>query len=159
MKTVYLDLDGVMADFDAAFPARFGVSHIEMEKKEMWRHIATDPQFFRNLPPMPGALEAWGSWLQWHNPIILTACSVSHFESVAQQKREWVRHHLGRGVQMVPVTSGEFKPLVMREVGDILIDDWSKNTNAWAAAGGTAIKHEHDWAATEREFREVFFRV
>lgn len=115
MKTFYLDLDGVMADFDKAFPERFGVSHIDMEKKVMWKHIEKDPEFFVNLPPMEGALEAWGSWMHWMNPIILTACSVSHFESVAKQKREWVRKHLGRGVQMIPVTDGKLKPLAMRE--------------------------------------------
>lgn len=159
MKQLYLDLDGVMADFDAYFPERFGVSHIDMPKKEMWKYIASDPSFFYDLPPMPGALEAWGSWIKWYSPIILTAASASHYKSVAAQKREWVRKHLGRGVQVVPVHDGLEKPLVMRERGDILIDDWSKNIDAWNAAGGLGIKHEHNWEETHKNFWRTMHNV
>jgi len=159
MTQLYLDLDGVMADFDRAFPATFGISHIGMPKKEMWRYISTKEDFFATLPPMDGALEAWGSWIKWYEPIVLTSAGSSHFEEIALQKREWVRKHLGRGVQVVPVQDGLHKPLVMREQGDILIDDWSKNTDAWNVAGGIAIKHEHDWADTYQRFRGAFYNV
>lgn len=155
MKQVYLDLDGVMADFDKHFEDTFGMPAEQPTKPEMWRMIKEKPNFFSTIPPAPGALDAWGSWLQWYNPIILTSCGSSNFEHVAVQKREWVRKNLGRGVHMVPVQDGLHKPLVMREAGDILIDDWGKNTQAWDLAGGKAVKHEHNWEETHVKFIEA----
>ena len=35
-RTIYVDLDGVMADFDAAFPALFGLDHRLLADDEMW---------------------------------------------------------------------------------------------------------------------------
>lgn len=36
---------------------------------------------------------------------------------------------------------GRHKPLFMHANGDVLIDDFEKNTQAWQAAGGVAILH------------------
>lgn len=154
---LYLDLDGVMADFDGAFPAVFGVSHIDMPKKEMWRYIATKPRFFADLPPMPGAMEAWAFWLRWYNPIVLTSAGESHYDEIAPQKRDWVERFLGPDVPVIVVRDGIDKPLHMASAGDILIDDWSKNTNAWNEHGGRAVKHEGDWGQTYKSFREAFY--
>ncbi|WP_251275596.1 hypothetical protein, partial [Enterobacter hormaechei] len=46
-RTIYVDLDGVMADFDAAFPALFGLDHRLLADDEMWGHINNHPSFFR----------------------------------------------------------------------------------------------------------------
>lgn len=152
MKQLYLDLDGVMADFDQHFFDTFGQRSSAVTKKEMWSLIYDTPNFFSTIPPMEGALEAWGSWLHWYEPIVLTSAGSSNYSHVAVQKREWVRKHLGRGVQVVPVADGLHKPLVMRDAGDILIDDWGKNVEAWELAGGKGIKHEHDWGLTHQAF-------
>lgn len=157
MKNLYLDLDGVMADFDRAFPETFGVSHVDMPKPEMWRYISTKPRFFADLPPMPGAMEAWAFWLRWYNPTVLTSAGESHYDEIAPQKRDWVARFLGDDVPVIVVRDGIDKPKHMLREGDILIDDWSKNTNAWNAAGGVAVKHEGDWGATYKNFREAFY--
>lgn len=136
---IFLDLDGVLADFDGHFMPTFGCDHLTMEAREMWEHIDDHGNYFRELPPCTGAIEFYreveGLW-----PVILTALPRTGFESVARQKREWVREHLGNGVIVLPVQSGT-KPLFMQHPGDILIDDWVKNTTAWELAGGRAILH------------------
>lgn len=147
MRKIFLDLDGVMADFDRAFPERFGISHIDMPKKEMWKYVNSVEDFFSTLPPCHGALENWHGWLKEFNPIILTACPSSNYEHVAMHKRRWVRQWLGPQVLVLPVNGSESKPLFMHAPGDILIDDWGKNCRAWEEAGGIAVKHE-DWADT-----------
>lgn len=156
MKQLYLDLDGVMADFDGHFAQQFGVASDAVTKKEMWRLIHGTPNFFSTIPPMDGAMDAWEGWLQRYNPIILTSCGSSNFEHVAVQKREWVRRNLGPNIQIIPVADGLHKPLAMRSPGDILIDDWGKNIEAWQIAGGVPIKHEHDWLATEYNVIRAF---
>jgi 5'(3')-deoxyribonucleotidase len=139
---LYLDLDGVMADFDAHFPAMFGVDHKSMLDDDMWSQINSHPSYFRDMPVCPGALNFFKS-IEALNPIVLTACPRTNYAHAAQQKREWVREHLGRHVHVLPVIGGTSKPLFMHAAGDILIDDFERNTTAWAKAGGVAILHRN----------------
>lgn len=145
--TLYVDLDGVMADFDGAFPSVFGLDHRSLADEEMWGHINSHVSFFRDLPPMAGAIDFFRS-IEHLNPVILTACPKSNYAHVAAQKRAWVREHLSQTCLVLPVMGGRHKPLFMHQPGDILIDDWGKNCEAWTEAGGVAIKHEGDWADT-----------
>lgn len=137
---LYLDLDGVMADFDGSFPRVFGLDHRDMADDAMWKIINTHPTFFRELPPMAGAID-FMDWVRPLQPIVLTACPKSNYAHVASQKRDWVRAHLGADVTVLPVWGGASKPLFMHAPGDVLIDDYRRNTEAWEAAGGIAILH------------------
>ena len=157
LPRLYLDLDGVMADFDGAFPAVFGLDHRSLADEEMWARINCHASFFRDLPLMPGALEFYDSIMHL-NPTILTACPKTNYAHVAGQKRAWVQHHLGRDVTVLPVLGGYNKPLFMHSPGDILIDDWGKNCDAWRKAGGVAIKHEGDFAVTATALKQAIFK-
>lgn len=137
---LYLDLDGVMADFDAHFPAVFGLDHRGMADDAMWATINAHPSYFRDMPPCPGAIEFFGE-IKHLEPIILTACPRTNYANAAMQKRAWVREHLSSTITILPVMGGRNKPLFMHASGDILIDDFEKNTKAWAEAGGVPILH------------------
>lgn len=147
-RTLYLDMDGVMADFDGAFPAVFGLDHRSLADDDMWGHINAHPSFFRDLPPMPGALHFFES-IRWLQPVMLTACPKTNYAHVAAQKRAWAREHLCPHITVLPVMGGRNKALFMHNPGDILIDDFGKNCDAWREAGGVAIKHEGDWGRTK----------
>lgn len=153
-QTVYLDLDGVMADFDQAFPSIFGLDHRTLADDAMWAMINSHPSFFRDLAPMPGALSFFRS-IEHLNPVILTACPKSNYPHVAGQKRAWVREHLSATCTVLPVMGGRHKALFMHRAGDVLIDDMPKNCAAWSDAGGTAILHEGDWTATSASLRQA----
>lgn len=140
MTRIYLDLDGVMADFDAHFPATFGLDHRSMADGAMWEKINAHPSFFYDLPPCPGALEFFREVLHLQ-PIVLTACPRTNYQNAARQKRKWVREHLSPEITVLPVMGGHNKPLFMHRAGDILIDDFVKNADAWDASGGRAILH------------------
>lgn len=157
-KTLFLDLDGVMADFDGEFPRVFGLDHRDLADDEMWAKINSHPNFFRSLPPMAGALDFFGS-VKYFNPVILTACPKSNYAHVAAQKRAWVREHLSPNCVVLPVLGGHNKPLFMHRPGDILIDDFGKNCVAWREHGGVAIKHEGDWKQTKRALIDAFMGV
>lgn len=144
---IYLDQDGVMADFDGAFPAVFGLDHRSMADDAMWERINGHATFFLDLPPMPGAVAFFRS-IEHLGPTILTACPKSNYAHVAGQKRAWIRKHLSATVPVLPVLGGRHKPLFMHAPGDILVDDWGKNIAAWQEAGGVGIKHEGDWTQT-----------
>jgi 5'-nucleotidase len=153
MKRVYLDLDGVMANFDAHFPAMFGVNHRDLLDDDMWGKINDHPSYFLSMPIFEGAKEFFDS-IAHLDPIVLTACPRSNYPHVARQKRAWVRNHLSTEIMILPVMGGINKPLFMHAPGDILIDDWQKNITAWNDEGGSGILHR-DFATTSRELHEA----
>jgi len=53
--TLFLDLDGVIADFDGRVAQMVG--HFPAEREEV-RECMRTPYFFKNLEPLPGALAA-----------------------------------------------------------------------------------------------------
>lgn len=142
MTKFYLDLDGVMADFDAHFPAVFGLDHRSMADDAIWATINAHPSYFRDMPPCPGAIEFFRE-IEHLDPIVLTACPKTNYAHAATQKRAWVREHLSSTITILPVMGGRHKPLFMHAPGDILIDDFAKNINAWREAGGVGILHTH----------------
>lgn len=137
---LFLDLDGVMADFDAHFPATFGLDHRGLADDDMWKVINAHPSYFRDMPPCEGAIEFFRE-IEHLDPIILTACPKSNYAHAATQKRAWVRQHLSNKTLILPVMGGRHKPLFMHAQGDVLIDDFPTNCAAWEQAGGIAIQH------------------
>lgn len=151
---LYLDLDGVFADFDAHYAALFGHYHKAIPDDELWGKINAAPSFFRDMPMCP---ESYGffldvkrryMWGTFGDIAVLTACPKSNYAHVARQKREWVREHLHPSLTVLPVAGGSSKPLFMHDKGDILIDDFERNTSAWEAAGGRSILHTGNFNAT-----------
>lgn len=153
MRRLFLDLDGVMADFEGAFPLFFGTNHRHLTYEAMWEAIYEHGTFFADLPLMDGA-KAFFASIEHLDPIILTACPAERYAEVAIQKRAWVRQHLSDEVLILPVQGSASKALFMHAPGDILIDDFSKNTLAWQCAGGRAIRHTC-FAATSRELAAI----
>ena len=143
---VFLDLDGVMADLEEFYLSNFGHKMDDCPNRGlMWQNIHTSGKFFADLPVMSGAQEFLRKLLNlssyYDRLSILTSCPKSKYEEVATQKRQWVNQHLGP-LFVIPCRDSETKPLFLQRAGDILIDDWGKNCQAWEAAGGIAIKHE-----------------
>lgn len=153
-KRLYLDLDGVLADFDKYFFDNFGVEAKDIKDDVMWDHIFSIPMFFRNLPPCPGALEFFKD-VKHLDPIILTACPKADYRNAAINKRDWVREHLSSDIMVLPVMGGKNKALFMHAKGDVLVDDFASNIKHWNNHGGCGIVHKH-FPATLRELEDHF---
>jgi 5'-nucleotidase len=143
MTRIYLDLDGVLADFERHFVDHFGVDPQTLDDAAMWKKINSYPDFYANLPPMTGGPSLFDKlyWDWEYDVTILTACPRSNYRNAAIQKRNWVRNHLSTDVTVIPMLGGVNKALFMHEPGDILIDDMEKNCRAWEELGGKAILH------------------
>jgi 5'(3')-deoxyribonucleotidase len=139
---IFLDLDGVMADFEGHFQSYFGTRHDSFSDFEMWRKIESYKTFFLDLPVMDGALEFFDS-IKHLNPIILTACPKTSYNVSAIQKKQWVKMNLSKDILILPVLGGKNKALFMQNQGDILIDDFKKNCDSWTNYGGNAILHSN----------------
>jgi 5'(3')-deoxyribonucleotidase len=141
-QKIFIDLDGVMADFDKHFPEAFGVDKDTLSDIEMWAMINSNPTFFLDLPLCVGAKDFFES-VEHKDPIILTACPKSNYTVAATQKREWVRNNLSKDVLVMPIMGGKNKCLFMHSAGDLLIDDFEKNCKPWDDMGGISITHRN----------------
>ena len=153
---IYLDLDGVMADFDRHFTDCFGLPCKDTPDDVKWPLVYGHGTFFRTMPPCDGAREFFDALVgQYGEPIILTACPKAPlYRPSAQQKRDWVREHLSATATVLPVMGGYNKGLFMHAPGDILIDDYRRNTEAWEADGGRAILHRN-WYDTAKQLAQM----
>lgn len=141
--TVYLDLDGVLADFDKrACEVLNGECHYRYDfihgGDALWARLNAVPDFFRSFGLMPDAEALWGA-VKHLNPVILTALPKTNPHVVDAQKRLWVAEHFGRDVGVITCETKD-KPKFC-EPGDILIDDRSVNKTRWDKRGGTFILH------------------
>lgn len=138
---LYLDCDGVLADFDQHFCDKFGMRCHEHEQKyddkEFWRKIQFDTEgFFENLPLMHGALELF-SRVKHLEPIILTGCPKGTWSQ--PQKISWAKRYFP-GTKMITCRSRSKKDYC--KPGDILIDDITKYKHLWEEVGGVYIVHK-----------------
>lgn len=136
---LFLDCDGVLADFDALAIEVFGQHPNEAEvalgPDEFWRRLRQHGAFFRILPLLSDAMDLYRAVAHLH-PIILTGCPRGGWAE--PQKLDWAQRHFP-GVRMVTCSSQE-KRLHMNP-GDILIDDLLKYRHLWEEAGGVFVHH------------------
>jgi|TARA_B100000768_G_scaffold155757_1_gene152992 5'(3')-deoxyribonucleotidase len=145
IKRVFIDMDGVLADFNTGvetltgnpFPnTDQGHNDYDLRKEEL-----TNKRLFRNLPPMPDMHELVGyvrhTNLPWE---ILTAAGVINRELVVYDKNEWIKQHVSPTVVVTCTMTGSQKGMFAIK-GSVLIDDRQKNLDAWVENGGIGILH------------------
>lgn len=154
MRRIFVDLDGVMSDFDGFFLQQFGIETKDVTKKEMWQKIHGYDRFFLKLPVMAGAYTLYEAIPYELDVAFLTSAGTSNYAHVAEQKKLWVQEYIDRDALVICVKDGLDKASMVQNKGDILIDDWRLNCEAWEAAGGVAIKYENALQAIE-DLRKV----
>jgi hypothetical protein len=137
--TVYVDSDGVIADFNKRWNWIFYKSpetmRDELGKEKLWKLVdERDPYFFERLELMPDALELMVG-LDEHDPIILTGSPTAsgYIQKYRWGKIWWPDH------QMI-ICKAKEKHFFCKP-GDILIDDRTKYRSLWEEAKGIFIHH------------------
>lgn len=134
---LFVDMDGVLADFDGHHAAVFGMRADKLIDNVDWSKVKGVTDFYLNIPPMSDLKVLW-DFIGPLKPIVLTGVP-AEVEIAADNKRAWGRRHLGAHVEVRCCLSKE-KSLHAR-AGDILIDDWEKYRHLWEAKGGRWITH------------------
>jgi hypothetical protein len=139
MRQVYLDCDGVLADFDAAAGSVLGMAPHIFERRfgpaRFWQKLAAAPDFFANLDLLPDAMELYEA-VRHLKPVILTGLPRGSWAE--PQKRLWAERHFP-DVPVITTTAA-----LKREhchPGDALVDDRHKYRHLWESAGGVFIHH------------------
>jgi hypothetical protein len=140
---LYIDLDGVLADFDKSAEAILKTNNIYKYEfiwgpDKFWERINTKPTFFRDMELKADARHLWAKVMHLA-PIILTALPRDNGERVDAQKRAWVKALIDPNADVITCPTKD-KPKFCQP-GDILIDDRAVNRDAWIAKGGLYIIH------------------
>ena len=147
---VFLDLDGVFADFDARVKHLSGKHPDQLERHRLWKIINADRRFFAELELIEGCMVLWEATKDLE-PIFLTGAPSSRI--FQEQKREWVARIFGPEftVHVVP------KKLKQEFSGPhkVLIDDTPENIERWKARGGYGILHTGDHSSTVKALQEL----
>jgi hypothetical protein len=133
---LFLDLDGVLADFDNGVRKVTGRPPEELPLKTMWAALARAPRFFETLAFMQDAEALW-RFCEPHHPTILTGLPLGTW--APEQKRRWVARVLGAHVPVITCMSRD-KPR-WSGPGHVLVDDRASARKGWEAKGGTFVHH------------------
>ena len=150
---LFLDCDGVLADFDAGAIELLGMTPMEFEQRfgrgEFWKRLAGHGNFYGALPEMPDAQQLFLA-VKHLNPTILTGLPLGKW--AAPQKERWAAKHFP-GVPII-TTMARQKHLHM-EPGDVLVDDRENHRHLWENAGGIFIHHK-DAADSIRQLAKIY---
>ena len=147
---VYLDMDGVLADFDQRFRDISGMEPREFEnkygRKAFWDLIDEENKvkFWVGIPTMPGAADLVDA-VKDYNYELLTSPSAKKQSYLG--KILWVKNHIGDVFPSKPrinFKKAKEKHLVKPQLAktDILIDDREDNIQQWRDAGGIGILYK-----------------
>ena len=139
MPRLFLDADGVLADFDEGAKMLLGMTPRQFEAKhgrrEFWRRIATAKNFYGALPEMPDARLLFAA-VEHLQPTILTGLPLGKW--AAPQKVEWAAEHFP-GVPIITCMARD-KHKHMKP-GDVLVDDRENHRAAYESAGIIFVHH------------------
>jgi hypothetical protein len=137
---LFLDADGVLADFDEGARRLLGMYPRDYERKHgrgsFWKRLSQAKNFYGSLPEMPDARVLFEG-VEHLKPTILTGLPLGKW--AAPQKEEWAAAHFP-GVPIITTMARE-KHLHMQP-GDVLVDDRLNHRALWEGAGGTFVHHK-----------------
>jgi len=138
---LFLDCDGVLADFDAAAAGLFGMPADRFQSRhgnrEFWKRIQREPDFYGTLPEMPDARKLFDA-VKHLKPTILTGLPIGNW--AAPQKVRWAAEHFP-GVPIITCMARD-KHRHMHE-GDVLVDDRETHRQAYENAGMIFVHHRN----------------
>jgi hypothetical protein len=136
---LYLDMDGVLADFDKRAFAILGMHPHTFEQtfgsEAFWRELQSTPDFYNSFDPMPD-MDYLIDAVDHLDPVVLTGLPRGGWAEA--QKRAWLARRLPR-YEMIACRSKD--KCLYCQPGDILIDDRVEARKAWENAGGIFVLH------------------
>jgi len=146
IKTIYFDMDGVLADFDRGILELCGLKPLNQAEKteedddRMWEAVKKVGHFYDKLEPMPGALELFQTLNGKYDVEILSGIPKPRrgILTAGEDKISWAHRLLDPGMK-VNIVFREEKKNYVTGPDCILIDDLEKNIKEWQECGGTGI--------------------
>ena len=139
-RQLFLDCDGVLADFDAGAFKLFGIPAQDFQDRNgagrFWARLAKHPDFYGTLPLMPGAMTLFEA-VRHLEPVILTGLPMGKW--AAPQKVRWAAQHFP-GTRIITTLARNKRDHA--KPGDVLVDDQLKHRHLWEEIGGVFVHHQ-----------------
>jgi len=145
ISKIYLDMDGVIADFNKRYKELYGMLPRDAEKKKKFHHffdefIANDN--FATLELMPSAMDLIEYLRKANVPtqILSSTANQERYDTIAKQKMIWLQKH---GITFNPIfVPGKRLKKQYATPDSLIIDDTEVVIDDWVEAGGCAIWHK-----------------
>ena len=144
IDTIYIDMDGVIADFSKRYKEKFHVTPEETRNNKEFNNyfdkFISDGEF-STLDLMPDATELLNfvSELDTPKEILSSTARPQNHEMIAPQKQMWLnKHNIHYKANFVPGKSLKYKYATSNS---IIIDDTQSVIDDWNKAGGIGILH------------------
>ena len=150
ISCIYLDMDGVIADFVKRYKELYG-----MEPKEAEKNHKFDQYFdqfimdngFADLDLMPGAMDGITFLRKAQVPtqILSSTANEKRYDDISKQKMVWLQ---SKGITFNPIfVPGKKLKQQYAAPDKIIIDDTPSVIDQWNASGGIGILHKN-WPDT-----------
>ena len=146
ISCIYLDMDGVIADFEKRYKELYHMEPRQAEKKKEFNKyfddfIATGQ--FETLDLMPEAeqLLSFLKSIDIPTKILSSTASQERYDAIAPQKEKWLDMH-GINFERIFVPGKRFK-YKYADANSLIIDDTVSVIDDWRRAGGYAIWHNN----------------
>jgi 5'(3')-deoxyribonucleotidase len=159
MRTLYLDMDGVVADFDEYAARTLGVPPSNgIYPNEIWYKLASNQRVYRDLIKTPYADELVQHCTdltnknKWDLKFLTAVPKGNDMPWSFYDKVVWAQQYFPN----IPVFFGPFSKNkhVHCRPGDILIDDRKSNISEWRVSGGIGILHNYNLQETLSELKK-----
>lgn len=167
MLTVYLDMDGVLADFDKKTLELIGKQLRDFPtSKEGWDAISHVQNIYEILDPMPDANQLVEGVFELQRQFnynfdigVLTAIPrIGSVPNARLHKRAWIQRYYPELIFNFNIGPHAVHKQLHARKGDVLIDDSEKNIPQWNSVGGFGIFHtsaEKSLAELEQYLRNI----
>lgn len=167
IKTLFLDMDGVLADFDGFYEKRFGYAPRDSRAFKCWKEnwkIWMEEESFQKLPMLRGAMDiiSAATGLVYDGKvksleILSSTANEESFLSASMQKTRWIKD---RGLFPVFdsinfVKDWKIKVNYIESSSDVIIDDNYKLVRGFRMNGANAIFHNGNHEDVIWQLREL----
>ena len=157
---VYVDMDGVLADFFGEWKKLIGKDWRKVKDIEpALQKIRDTDDFWLDLPLLPQAKNLLGIIKKVKGSYTILSSPLPNDPNSEPHKREWIKKNLDFfPPENVIITSDKAKFATNADgTPNILIDDFGQNIASWEAAGGEGFKHkDHKFERTAKAIRKQF---
>jgi 5'(3')-deoxyribonucleotidase len=155
---VYVDMDGVLADFFGEWQKLIGSDWRKVKDIEpALQKIRDKDNFWLDLPLLPQAKNLLGIIKKVKGSSTILSSPLPNDPNSEPHKREWIKKNLDFfPPENVIITHDKPKYAVNSDgTPNILIDDFGKNIASWEAAGGEGFKHkDHKFERTAKAIKQ-----
>ena len=143
---VYVDMDGVLADFFGVWNQMMGVKHWKdiKDTDAALQKIKDTKDFWINLPMTSNAKNLLNAIKTFKGKYNILSAPLPGDPNSEPQKRAWIRKHLSMFPPAKIIIDHNKAAYAKQADGtpNALIDDFGENISKWRSAGGIGIQHK-----------------